>query len=75
MTYDAKQAREAALKITQEIAYEQFQEIIQEIKKAAEEGFRGIYINLATYKENIEELKKRGFGLEDCGKDGWWVGW
>lgn len=75
MTYDAKQAREAALKITQEIAYEQFQEIIQEIKKAAEEGFRGIYINLATYKENIEELKKRGFSLEDCGKDGWWVGW
>ncbi|MEB3281558.1 MAG: hypothetical protein VKK42_21815 [Lyngbya sp.] len=75
MTYDAKQAREAAYEVKLKIINEQFQEIIQKIKGAAEEGFRGIYINLATYKENIEELKKREFILQDCGKDGWWVGW
>lgn len=72
--YDANQAREAVLKVEQELAYEELQEIIQEIKEAAEDGKKGIYIRLSAYAETIKELRERGFKLEAY-DDKWLVGW
>lgn len=72
--YNVNQAREDALKVKQQIIEEDIQEVIQRIKEAAGEGRRGIYIDLSTYAQTIEELKKRGFGVQES-NDKWYVGW
>ncbi|MCE2713435.1 MAG: hypothetical protein ACK6DA_14990 [Candidatus Kapaibacterium sp.] len=72
--YDVNQARKTAYEVKLKIVHEELQEVIQKIKEAAEEGMRGIYIDLSTYTQTIEELKKRGFGVQESNNK-WWVGW
>jgi len=62
--YTAEQAKQEAIESNKKFLEQELAIIITTIKLAANEGIREIPINIATHKNTIVELRKRGFLVE-----------